>query len=53
VPWEPRWPVVTAWDLGIDDVTAIVFAQVVGREVRVIDYYEAQGRGSHTTRGCC
>jgi hypothetical protein len=44
VPWEPRWPVVTAWDLGIDDATAIVFAQVVGREVRVIDYYEAQGR---------
>jgi phage terminase large subunit len=44
VPWEPRWPVVTAWDLGIDDATAIVFAQAVGREVRVIDYHEAQGK---------
>jgi hypothetical protein len=26
VPWRPTLPVTTAWDLGIDDVTAIVFA---------------------------
>ena len=28
-----RQPVTTTWDLGIDDVTAIVFAQVSGPEV--------------------
>lgn len=43
VPYEPTAPVWTAWDLGIRDATAIWFAQVVGREVRIIDYYEASG----------
>ena len=33
-------PVVTAWDLGINDSTSIVFAQFIGSEIRVIDYYE-------------
>jgi phage terminase large subunit len=37
--------VVTAWDLGVDDATAIVFAQAHDREVRLIDYYEATGQG--------
>lgn len=43
VPYEPTAMVYTAWDLGIRDSTAIWFAQVVGREIRVIDYYEATG----------
>jgi len=43
VPCEPSVPVWTAWDLGIRDSTAIWFAQTVGREIRVIDYYEASG----------
>lgn len=43
VAWEPRLPVVTAWDLGIGDATAIWFAQAVGSEVRIIDYHEASG----------
>lgn len=43
VPYEPVSEVWTAWDLGMDDSTAIWFAQTVGREVRIIDYYEAQG----------
>lgn len=43
VAYEPTAPVFTAWDLGIRDATAIWFAQVVGREVRLIDYYEASG----------
>ena len=30
----------TAWDLGKNNATAIWFAQVVGREVHIIDYYE-------------
>ena len=41
VPWEPSLPVYTAWDLGLDDATAIWFAQLAGTEVRLIDYYEA------------
>lgn len=43
VPYEPTAMVYTAWDLGIRDSTAIWFAQVVGREIRLIDYYEATG----------
>lgn len=43
VSYEPTAPVWTAWDLGISDATAIWFTQVVGREVRIIDYYEATG----------
>lgn len=45
VPYEPALPVHTAWDLGIGDATAIWFFQVVGREIRVIDYYENHGVG--------
>ena len=45
VPYEASTEVVTAWDLGIGDSTAIWFAQVVGREIRLIDYYEASGVG--------
>lgn len=40
VPWEPSEPVYTAWDLGLDDATAIWFAQIIGSEIRIIDYYE-------------
>jgi phage terminase large subunit len=43
VPYEPTAQVWTAWDLGIRDATAIWFAQVVGKEIRIIDYYEATG----------
>ncbi len=43
VPCEPTAQVWTSWDLGIRDATAIWFAQIVGREVRIIDYYEASG----------
>ncbi|WP_119461831.1 terminase large subunit domain-containing protein [Rhodospirillaceae bacterium SYSU D60014] len=45
VPWEPALPVHTAWDLGVGDSTAIWFCQQAGREVRLIDYYEASGVG--------
>jgi len=43
VPHEPTAPVYTAWDLGIRDATAIWFAQIVGREIHLVDYYEATG----------
>ncbi len=45
VPVEKGVPVHTAWDLGIGDSTAIWFAQQVGKEVRIVDYYEASGVG--------
>lgn len=41
VPHDPNLPVYTSWDLGILDPTAIWFFQIFGKEVRVIDYYEA------------
>jgi phage terminase large subunit len=43
VPRDPSALVWTSWDLGIRDATAIWFAQVIGREIRIIDYYEASG----------
>ena len=37
-------PVNTYWDLGRSDNTAIWFAQLVGMEWRLVDYYEANGQ---------
>jgi hypothetical protein len=45
VPHDRALGVVTAWDLGVGDSTAIWFAQFVGAEVRLIDYYESSGVG--------
>ena len=45
VPYESSVPVITSWDLGIDDMTAIWFCQLVGKEIRLIDYYESSGVG--------
>lgn len=43
VPHEQKIAVDTAWDLGMDDTTCIVFRQRVGIENRIIDYYEMNG----------
>lgn len=45
VPYDPALPVYTAWDLGIGDSTAIWFWQAHLNELRVIDFYEANGHG--------
>jgi hypothetical protein len=42
---DPDVRVHTGWDLGISDSTAIWFVQCVGRERRLVDYYEASGVG--------
>jgi len=42
---DPTLPVHTAWDLGIGDATAIWCVQLVGHEVRFIDYIENSGVG--------
>jgi phage terminase large subunit len=45
VPHETGLEVYTFWDLGVDDSMTIWFMQFVGRETRVIDYYENSGMG--------
>lgn len=51
VPFDPAVPVRTYWDLGIGDSTAIWWAQFVGREIHLINYYENSGEGlSHYSR---
>lgn len=45
VPYDSHVPVVTYWDLGFNDSTAIWFVQEVGREIHVIDYLEEHGKG--------
>ena len=42
---NPSLPVYTGWDLGMNDTMAIWFAQVVGREVHLVDYLEGEGEG--------
>jgi len=44
-PHDPSLPVHTAWDIGVDDYTAIWFLQENGLQVRAIDFYEASGIG--------
>jgi hypothetical protein len=45
VPYDTHTFVTTAWDLGVDDSTAIWFIQECGRELHVIDYWEGHGLG--------
>lgn len=50
VPWDKSIQVQTSWDLGLDDATAVWFFQPVGREIRVIDYFEASQPLEETVR---
>lgn len=45
VPYNPRYPVDTHWDIGIGDSTAIVFRQKINGFYHYIDYLEANGKG--------
>jgi phage terminase large subunit len=40
IPYDPNKPVLTFWDLGHSDKTAIWFVQRAGVEFNVINYYE-------------
>lgn len=40
VPLDGNALVHTFWDLGLSDMTSIWFVQFIGKEIRVIDYYE-------------
>jgi phage terminase large subunit len=45
VPYEAGFKVHTAWDLGVRDSTCIIFFQVIGQSVRIIDCYEKSKEG--------
>jgi hypothetical protein len=45
LPIDTGIPVMTTWDLGLNDACTIWFIQVVGREIRFVDYYENSGFG--------
>lgn len=45
VPYESTVEVDTWWDLGMNDTMSVWFTQVVGKEIRVIDYFAAEGEG--------
>jgi phage terminase large subunit len=47
VPWEPGLLVYTAWDIGVNDATTIIFFNVVGdgSVVRIIDCYSNNNLG--------
>lgn len=43
--YDPSLPVFSVWDLGYSDDTAIWWFQVLGNEIRLIDYYENNRQG--------
>ena len=45
VPYNPRFPVHTVWDLGTGDTMAIGFFQCAGEYFHLIDYVEGGGKG--------
>ena len=48
IPREALSKTYCAWDLGIADSTAIWVAQVVGKEIRLVDFYENHSQGLDT-----
>jgi len=45
VPWEPGFPVHVACDIGMRDSTVLIFFQVIGTVIHIIDYYENHSQG--------
>jgi phage terminase large subunit len=44
-PWDPKLPVMTGWDIGVNDCAAIWFYQLKQGAINVIDHYENEGVG--------
>lgn len=42
--YEKNLPVYTFWDLGVSDYTSVIFAQIHGGEVRIIDFLQDNGK---------
>jgi hypothetical protein len=45
-PYDRSRPVITGWDIGVNDSTAVWFVQRIGRGYAVIDYLETMNRGA-------
>lgn len=45
VPYDPRYPVSTSWDIGHRDATAIWFYQRIASRINVIDFLTDRGKG--------
>ncbi len=45
VPWQTAFPVHTAWDLGVRDSTTIIFFQIIGKALHIIDCYSKSKEG--------
>jgi phage terminase large subunit len=45
-PYDPALPVLTSWDIGVDDYTAIWFLQERANVITAIDFYETSGDGA-------
>lgn len=45
VAYAKQSRVFTSWDIGYGDSTAIIFYQLIGQEIHIIDYYENHGEG--------
>lgn len=45
VIWEPSHPTYTSWDIGYSDHTSIIWFQVIGHTIRIIDCYEKNKEG--------
>jgi len=43
--YDPAFPVLTGWDIGVDDYTAVWFFQRNGKRLHAIDYHEFSGMG--------
>jgi hypothetical protein len=44
VEYDPMYPCNTAWDLGFNDSTAIIWFQVVHGEIRILDHHSSNGQ---------
>lgn len=45
VPWDSSYKVHTAWDIGMNDETVILFFQLVGQKINIIDMYHSANKG--------
>lgn len=45
VPYDESFPVFTSFDLGVRDATSIIFYQLMGQTIRIIDCYEKNKEG--------
>jgi hypothetical protein len=50
-PYDPKYPVYTAWDLGMSDSTALFFWQYHNKKLRIIDVYETHDVGDRAVVG--